>query len=284
MNKILSNKGMSLIQVMMGFALAGVLSVVMMKMMENQTKQAKTAKYQMEENNLKSKLSLIANRSEFCGANFKGRRKGTDLSELLFKEIDINNPADSIYLSENDDWEKTGLIVEKFRILSTAEELAAGYTNAGKIGDDGTGEIHLRVSVRRKGRVANGKSSFFGSEIREIDVTVTVKLGLYASYVMYGQEDDYNASIKDSLNDSCVLDETICEGCSEPDEVVEPITLKSAQPCVEDTESNTTCDGNIAKQILEASTPSQMTYLYTLQCRILDSSDDPYIWDCITNN
>lgn len=295
MKKILNHSGMSMVQVMIAIGLMGAVSLGLMRMMEQQTKQAKTTKINMELANLKNKLSIIANKRVFCAANFQGRKKGHEIEELLNEEINVNDPNKSIYLSVRDEddpektgeWEHSGLIITRIRILSYAEEVASNYNTYEVNSPPGRGEIRVRFWVKKKGR--NQKNGgFYGAEEVTIDINVSVEFGFHASYEMYGTSDKEVEIIK-ALNKSCTTnaaDYELCEGCKEIVGLHPPYHRKEPLPCEEDEEANLFCssnDENITK-IFTGQEANLNIWLYQLQCKVIDNDPNLYIYSCITND
>lgn len=282
MKNLLDNRGFSIIQVMVAIGLMGGLSLALMRMMENQNKQSKTAKLQMAENNLKNKLSLIANKKEFCNVNFKGRRKGTDITELLNRDVDLENPEASVYLAVGEEWEHSGLVVVSMRILSTEEEEKAGYKVIEPT-NDGSGEIRVRIKVRRKGNENAGKKTYFGGEERNIDINISARLGYYHKYTLNTTVTSFEEGEKNQLLNACTVEGVgACQsaGCQDPDRITGTVISKRIMPC------KSSCAPN-APEIERLNLTVVGTVVhnhYSLECLIIDDDPNQYIDECITND
>jgi hypothetical protein len=85
--KLLNKNGFSMVQIMMAAGMMGILSLGMMKMMETQTKSAKSIKSSVEVQAFYNEARAYLGKSSYCTANFKGEvmNEGDqfDLEELI---------------------------------------------------------------------------------------------------------------------------------------------------------------------------------------------------------
>lgn len=140
-----NQKGMSLVQIMVGFALAGVLSVVMMNLMEQQNKQQKKALLSVEETEIFSQFVRVIGQRESCDATFTAFAKGQDLKEFRYS-FDPNKEPFAVV---GEKFRGTKLILEEIHILTDAEYMAKHEKTEGPI-KSGTGAVVLSVRITLK--------------------------------------------------------------------------------------------------------------------------------------
>lgn len=87
-----NQSGMSLAQVMIAMGLTGVLSIILMNLAEQQTKQQKSAMIAGETTEIFAQFVRIINTKASCEASFAGLKKGDSLVEIRYKFDDNEEP------------------------------------------------------------------------------------------------------------------------------------------------------------------------------------------------
>lgn len=176
MNLLKTQKGFSLVQVMVAVGIMGGLALAMMQMTDNQIKQQKTMELKAETGDVANIIRQTLNDKEACEATFIGMSPGdsipalrmtADMSQKPFAEVGVKFKTYNVYIKE-------------MYLLTRPEEVAAQQRDASSNPissyTTGAGFGYLRVTfVKQVGAVndQNKSHNFYGA--KESAITFPVK-------------------------------------------------------------------------------------------------------------
>lgn len=135
MKKFFNQTGMSLVQVMIAFALVGALSLVIMKLMENTRKQQKYIEVKNNEQSFLAQVGNYINNETICNAAFIGFRAGESFNVLQF-----NTKGEGSKFEMGKEIGNSGLLVEELSLLP----------NPVQMNTSGLYEVTFRIRTKRK--------------------------------------------------------------------------------------------------------------------------------------
>jgi hypothetical protein len=187
-SKVKTERGFSIVQVMVAFALMGVLSMFMMGVFDQQNKMSSRVKTDQELNDLRSLLATLLKNPTLCEMNM-GHPKGQDLDHIMLE----NGEA---FAAVNERFRNSSLMVKRMRILSDSE-LKPG-TNYSVSSTDGFTTIVFRVVLQKLNKSYGGQDISIDFEIPVYMGEVLSKAGPTASNVK-SQCFDSGMKVADSL-------------------------------------------------------------------------------------
>lgn len=204
-----NQKGFSLVSVLVAIGLTGVLSMILMNLMEQQGKQQKKAMVDGELTEIFAQFVRIINQKTSCGATFTGLQKGDTFREFRYS-FDVNQEP---FAEVGKPFRGTKLVLKQMKILTDAEVTAHKITPQGK-DPQGFTTVVLEVTLDRPDNTMGGKS------IKKIfDVPVAIGKGTILKMA------DSNAIVTQCTNlttDGCIADfETGMCNTSNPEEAME---------------------------------------------------------------
>jgi hypothetical protein len=188
-----NQKGMSLVSVLMAIGLTGVLSVILMNLMEQQGKQQKKALIDGETSEIFGQFVRIINQKTSCGATFTGLQKGDTLLEFRYS-FDANQEP---FAEVGKNFRGTKLILSAMKILTDAEVLTRNMTPLGK-DPQGFTTVVLEVTLDRPDGTLGGKS------IKKIfDVPVAMGRG---TIMKMSDPNAISSACTAATSDGCITD------------------------------------------------------------------------------
>lgn len=157
-----SEKGFSLIEVMIGLGIMCAASIGFMNFMKGQHKSQKTIEMNAELMEIRLLIQQTITRKEACDATFLGMAPGDNLKEVRTSK-DLSKPA---FLITGERFRSYNVYVKSIRMLSRAEQTqpSRNITDAG-IGTDGVGYAYLEVTFSRGAKELSGQQqSFYGGK------------------------------------------------------------------------------------------------------------------------
>jgi competence protein ComGC len=148
-----SQRGFSLVQIMVAFALVGVLSLIMMRMFDQQNQLTGKVKSDNELNEVQYHFLNMLNDKIACEANLQSMKKG---DEINFFRVDDGDP----FATVGERFKNLGIKITGMKILTDAEVTASGQTPQLVRVEDGRSMIVFRVKFERLGNVIGGKTKF----------------------------------------------------------------------------------------------------------------------------
>lgn len=159
----LPQRGFSLVQVMVGFALLGVLSMFMMGLFDQQNKLSSRAKMDADLAEMRSLFQSMLNNIAICEMNM-AHSKGQDMDFFLLE-------AEEPFATINTRFKNSNLMVKRMHILSDAEvQSKTGEPAPPVSSSDGFTTITFRVEVQKLNKTLGG------SDIN-LDFSVAVHMG-----------------------------------------------------------------------------------------------------------
>lgn len=170
MKKLLKNsRGFSLAQVMVALALAGGLSVVIMKQLEMQTKANKKVQLDSNVADIKRLIQQFVTNPELCFNSFNGATRGKD---ILFLST-TSALDDKFFAKVDEEFQKTGMIIKAMKLLSIKDEIEK-FKNYMPLSPTGVSTIYLRIYLKKKA-VEGKEQRFFGGTDTYFDIPITAK-------------------------------------------------------------------------------------------------------------
>lgn len=165
-----SNKGFSILQVVIAIGLAAALSMIIMQQLEMQNKASKKVSLDTELNNIKRLFQEFVSRKKLCTASFVGTKRGQEI--FVLKTTD--NFDDKFFAKTDEEFQKSGMIIKKMVLLSVLDEIKK-FNNYMPL-DETTGisTSYLRVYLSRK-LTNSGKQNFYGGTDIFFDIPITAQ-------------------------------------------------------------------------------------------------------------
>jgi hypothetical protein len=157
-----SQRGFSLVQIMVAFALVGVLSVIMMKMFEQQNQLTTRVKSDNELNEIQYHFLNMLNDKIACESNIQSMKKGDAIN---FFRVDDGDP----FATAGEKFKNLNIKITSMKILTDAEVLASGQKPQPVRTEDGRSMIVFRVGFQRMGNVIGGRDKF-----KDFNISVTL--------------------------------------------------------------------------------------------------------------
>jgi hypothetical protein len=235
MSILKNSKGMSLVGVLVALALTGVLSVILMNLMSQQTKQQHKALLDGELTEIYGQFVRNINHYDSCFASFMGLKKGSALTEL---RID-SDPNKDPFAEVGKRFRGTKLILSKLRILTDAEVTARDPSLLMAKDPSGFTNVILEVTLDRPEGTLGGKSA-----IKIFEVAVAMGTG---QIINMPSPDAVTDNCKQVTgNDGCIanFDTGICNSneSSWPNDMIQVATDSWYGYCVDATPANVNDD------------------------------------------
>jgi hypothetical protein len=171
----INQRGFSLVQVMIAFGLMGGLAVMMMRLMDNQNKQAKSIELKSEQQEIKNIILKTLDDKTACEATFLGMSPGDDI-----KQIRLSSDFSLAPFAETGvKFKSYNVYIKRMYLLTRQEEQAmaqsSGTSFVPPAPPDGYGSATLRVTfVKNIGQVTDSNKShqFYGSKETAVDIQV----------------------------------------------------------------------------------------------------------------
>lgn len=169
--KILNEKGFSLIQVMVAFGLAGVLSLVVMKTTENARKAQKYTEVKSNEMQIINQINNYISNSSVCTAAFSGFRAGDHFGNLIF-----NTKGTGSKLVKGEEVGNTKLIIEDLQVLPQPVFMG---------GADNLFEMTFRIRTKRKDGKYNMAGTSKNKDFKFLAQLCEPWMGTYTNAIEY---------------------------------------------------------------------------------------------------
>jgi hypothetical protein len=155
--KINNEKGISLVNVLIAIGLTGVLSVILMKLSEQQAQIQKKAVTDNEINEVVTLFRGMISKKDSCNATIQGLKLGNTFDEFRF-DYDRNKPPFAEVSNEDDStkaakFSNTRIIVREMKILSKQEVEDLKDSNI----TYSPSTVVLRVKLEKPGNNLGGK-------------------------------------------------------------------------------------------------------------------------------
>ena len=134
--KLINQKGFSLVQVMIAFALAGGLSLVIMRQMQNMGKAQKLAEVKNSINETFGTIGNYIKNDTVCSSAFSTIKPGES-----FDLLEINASGTGLSLQKGQEMGNTKVIIENMMIMNTPAEVDS---------DQGLYEVTFRLTLQKK--------------------------------------------------------------------------------------------------------------------------------------
>jgi hypothetical protein len=171
-----SENGFSLVQVMVSVGIMGGLALMMMTMMENQTKQQKTIELNSEKNDIKAIIKQVISNLGACNATFIGMSPGDEIREIRT----TSDMSVAPFAQTGVKFKNMNVYIKSMRLLTRQEELDAKLREVGsdpiQYNYDGFGFGYLRITfVKNIGAVtdANKSHQFYGARETSVDIPIS---------------------------------------------------------------------------------------------------------------
>lgn len=145
-----NQKGFSIIQVLVAFALMGVLSVVMMGMFDQQNKLSQKVKIDGELNEVRYHFLNMLNDKIACESNLQSMKKGETIN---FFRVDDGDP----FATVNERFKNLAIKITGMKILTDLEVTNSGQTPEQVRTEDGQTTIVFRVTFEKIGNIIGGR-------------------------------------------------------------------------------------------------------------------------------
>lgn len=165
-----SEAGFSLVEIMIGFALLGVLSIFVMSMFEQQNKLTSKVKIDNELNEVKYHFLNAINDKEACEANLQAMKKG---DKIAFFRVNAGAP----FATVGEQFKNMKIKINEMKILTDLEVTAAGDTVEPVRATDGRTMISFRVKFEKLFSKAGG----VGVKDSYKDFRISVTMGEHKS-------------------------------------------------------------------------------------------------------
>lgn len=154
------SRGFSLVEVLIGFAMAGGLALVLVNLSEQQNKQNKKAMTDAEGVEILTQFNTMISRKSSCDATFFGQEEGTSLAEFRYNFDENADP----YAQTRRRFRNTKFVLVSMQILKDEDEVVTDgskhyevYPLVSKVSDaDGDGYYETPAVI--KGTTANAPS------------------------------------------------------------------------------------------------------------------------------
>jgi hypothetical protein len=131
---IKNEQGMSLVQVMIGFGLAGVLALVIGSLMTQMTKTQKLAEVKQSEQEVWSLISSYVKNNVTCNNAFIGSKPG-----VMFNILEVNPTGQALRLEKDIELGKSSFITQEMKLLPNPAHL-----------NEGLYEVQFELTSQRK--------------------------------------------------------------------------------------------------------------------------------------
>jgi type II secretory pathway pseudopilin PulG len=147
-----NEKGFSLVSVLVALGLTGVLSVILMNLMEQQNKQQKKAIVDGELTEVFAQFTRVLNTKNLCRINFMGLKQGDSFNEFRM-DFDPNKDP---FAKVGDKFRNTKLTLTQMKILTEAEVTSQGLEVA-QTDSEGKTTIVVELTLDRPAGMIGGK-------------------------------------------------------------------------------------------------------------------------------
>lgn len=184
-----SQKGFSLVQVLVAVAIMGGLALVMMQMTDNQLKQQKTMELRAETGDVSTIIRQTLTDKEACESSFVGMSPGDAVSGLRLN-ADMNQKP---FAEVGAKFKTFNILIKDMHLLSRAEEVSAGQRDSStqpiSSFTTGSGYTYLKVTLAKHLGQTNQNSpqKFYGS--KETAIFFPIKANFYDLEVVKHTDD-----------------------------------------------------------------------------------------------
>lgn len=189
-NSLNSQEGFSLVEIMIGFALLGVLSVFVISMFEQQNKLTNKVKVDNDLNEIRYHFLNAINDKEACEANLQAMKKGDNIN--FFR---VNDGAP--FATVGQQFKTMKIKITAMKILTDVEVTASGDTPEAIRESDGRTMVTFRVNFEK----LFGKTGGLGGTTTFKDFRVSVTMGEHKT-----EAGPTPASVKGQCNPYLVAD------------------------------------------------------------------------------
>lgn len=251
-----SQRGFSLVQVLVAVAIMGGLALVMMQMTDNQIKQQKTIELKVESGDVATIIRQTLTDREACESTFVGMAPG-DLVNGLRLTADANQKP---FAEVGAKFKTFNIVIKEMHLLSRPEEISTAQrdpsTQPISSYTTGSGFAYLKVTLSKQVGVAKSDKPqrFYGS--KDTSIFIPIKANFYDLEIIKDINDN-------KLDEACwkkaALLGVTCTGA--PEERCATIPIDE--------------DGNGTDYVVDAKTGAR---LYLAECRIF--RDDSPLMEC----
>ncbi len=153
--------GFGLVEVLMAFGLTSVLVLALMKMMDLQTKQGKTAALNNEVLNIQRLFQTTITDDIACFSTFGGIAPNDEIIPAIKVTSDLTKKP---FAESGEVFGQSGITIKEMKLLSPASALAAGLIKNDSYfckDNEGICTVWFKVTIEKNGKIYGGKDKTF---------------------------------------------------------------------------------------------------------------------------